>query len=213
MKTITTLFISIITLVASANATEANLEITSTSIINTLAAGTTENAVILNWSSRKENSNTRYEIERSFYSNNFNTIATLQVPFSGNSNVKNYRISDNAAELAGRTIAYYRVKQTDANGTVTYSNTMVVSLQNTDTNSAVATVKTTSISFTAAQNGNAVINVKNTSGKTAATTNATIVKGNNTVELNNLAGLAKGMYIAEVSVNGVTVDSQKIIAE
>jgi hypothetical protein len=208
MKTITTLFISIVALVATANAS--NVEITNSTLVagTSLTTGTIENTVVLSWVAKNENSSSRYEVERSFYSNNFTTITSLQVPFTNNS-VKNYRINDNAAELAGRAVAYYRVKQISANGTITYSNTMVVNLDN----NAKAVKATASIHFTALQNGNAVIKIKSIAGNTAATTNTIVAKGNNTVELANTTGLTKGIYVTEVSVNGVVIDIQKIIVE
>src|SRR5436189_1396188 len=213
MKTISTLFIGIFTL-ATVNAKEitTNLEITGTTVIPaaSVAAGTNENTVVLNWSAKNEMNNNRYEIERSFYSNNFTPIATMQVAFANSNSINNYRINDNAAELAGRAIAYYRVKQITVNGTVTYSNVMVVNL-NTEKSGIVKT--NTTIRFSAAQNGNAVIKVKSITGQTAATFNSIIEKGNNTVELNKLNNLAKGIYVTEVSVNGVVIDNQKIIVE
>ncbi len=210
MKTITTLFISIIALVATATAN--NLEITNTTIVATtsITTGTIENTVVLNWVAKNETNNSRYEIERSFYSNNFTTIATFQISFSNSSNVKNYRINDNASALAGRAIAYYRVKQIAANGNVTYSNTMVANLA---ANNSVAIKSNTTIRFTAAQNGNAVIKVKSITGQTAATVNSIISKGNNAVELTTINGIAKGIYVTEVVVNGVLIDNQKIIVE
>ena len=213
MKTISTLFICIFTL-ATVNAKEitSNLEITGTSVIpaTSLTTGTNGNIVVLNWSAKNEMNNSRYEIERSFYSNNFTAIATMQTVFTNNHSIRNYRINDNAAELAGRAIAYYRVKQIAANGMVTYSNVMVVNLNNQQSNIVKTT---TSISFSAAQNGNAVIMVKSITGQTAATINSIITKGNNTVELNKVNDLKKGIYVTEVSVNGVVVDNQKIIVE
>jgi hypothetical protein len=146
--------------------------------------------------------NSRLEIERSFYNNNFTVIASVNVPFA-----TNMMVNDNAAVLAGKAIAYYRVKTIAANGTVSYSNTMVVSLNGTD---AASVKNNNTISFTAAQNGNAVITLKSLTGNTASVKTATIAKGANTVELNNLA---KGIYTAFISVNGVTVDTQKVIAE
>lgn len=213
MKTISTLFISIFTL-ATVNAKDiaANLEITGTSVIPaaTLTNGTIENAVVLNWSAKNEMNNNTYQVERSFYSNNFTAIATMQVPYINNSNINNYRINDNAAELAGRAIVYYRVKQTAANGMVTYSNVMVVNLKENNTN----VIKTnTTINFSASQNANAVIKVKSITGQTAATINSIITKGNNTVELSNLSNLSKGIYVTEVLVNGVVIDNQKVIVE
>lgn len=213
MKTIATLFISIFSLM-TVNVKEiaANLEITSTSIVTatSLTTGANENTVVLNWSAKNEMNNSTYQVERSFYSNNFTAIATMQIAFINNSNINNYRINDNTAELAGRAIVYYRVKQIAANGMVTYSNVMVVNLK--ENNNNIVKTKTT-INFLAAQNGNAVIKIKSITGQTAATINTIITKGNNTVELSNLNTLAKGIYVTEVLVNGVVVDTQKVIAE
>jgi hypothetical protein len=213
MKTISTLFFSIFTL-ATVHAKEiaSNLEITGTAVIPaaSLTTGTNGNMVVLNFSAKNETSNSRYEIERSFYSNDFTTIATMQAPFANSNSISNYRINDNAAELAGRSIAYYRVKYISANGTITYSNVMVVKL-NTEKSNFVRT--NTSINFSAVQNGNAIIRVKSITGQTAATINSIITKGNNTVELNNLADLTKGIYVTEVLMNGVVVNNQKIIVE
>lgn len=217
MKTITTLLISIITLVTTTNATDisSNLEITSTTLVagSVLSAGTNNNTLVISWTAKNEASQSRYEIERSFYSNNFNTIATLQISFSNNNSIKNYRISDDAAALTGRTIVYYRVKQVAANGNVTYSNVSVVNLQDANSNLTVTNKTTTSIRFSAAQNGNAIIRIQGVTGKTVATQQANISKGINTLQLENLDGVKKGIYITEVIVNGVVIGNQKVIID
>ena len=188
MKTITTILISFISL-------------TTVNAGNTASASLNNNNVEIKFAA---DNNSRFEIERSFYNNNFTVIAAVNVPFAA---VNNMMVNDNAAELAGKAIAYYRVKTIAANGTESYSNTMVVSLNGTET----ASVKNNNtISFTAAQNGNAIITVKNITGNTASVKTATIAKGANTIELNSLA---KGIYTATIAVNGVTVDTQKVIAE
>jgi len=163
----------------------------------TLSASVNNNTVVLNFAA-----NSNFQIERSFYSNEFTTIATVNNAFGGQ-----FNINDNAAALAGRKVAYYRVKTINVDGTVSYSNTTVVTLNNNETAAAVIA----SVNFTAANNGNAVITVKNAAGKTIAVKSAIASKGANTVELNN--GLVKGFYTATVSVNGVTVATEKVIAE
>ncbi len=219
MKTITTLLISIITLVTTTNATNTptNLEITSTTLVagSVLSAGTNNNTLVISWTAKNEASQSRYEIERSFYSKNFNTIATLQISFSNSNSIKNYRISDDAAALTGRTVVYYRVKQVAANGNVTYSNVSVVNLQEAKNNSNLTVTNKTnaSIRFSASQNGNAVIRIMGVTGKTVATQQASISKGINTLQLENLDGVKKGIYITEVVVNGVVVDNQKVIID
>lgn len=185
MKTIATILISFISL-------------TTVNASNTTSATLNNNNVEIKFAANADN---RFEIERSFYNNNFTVIASVNVPFA-----TNMMVNDNAAELAGKAVAYYRVKTIAANGTVSYSNTMIVSLNGTETSAK----NNNTISFTAAQNGNAVITLKSLTGNTASVKTTTISKGANTVELNNLA---KGIYTATISVNGVTVDTQKVIAE
>jgi|GEM_PF-1524863 len=206
MKTITTLFISIIALVATTNA-NSNITINSTAVATTSLNGTSNsNTVVLNWSANNIAANSRFEIERSFYSNNFSTITTMPIAFSNS----NFRMNDNAAELSGRKIAYYRVKLVDANGTVTYSNTMVVNLNGST--EAIAN-NSTVINFTAAQNGNAVIKVVSATGKTVSVKNMIAGRGNNTATLENMNSIAKGIYTAVITVNGVVINTQKVIAE
>ena len=103
MKTIATLLSLIIATATFAN----NNPITSASSLN---ASVNTSTVVLSFNA---NGSTRFEIERAFYSNEFSTIQTISLPFAG---VNQLKVQDNAAELAGRTIAYYRLKITDNNG-------------------------------------------------------------------------------------------------
>ena len=191
MKNLTTTIIALFT-ITSSFATNTN-----PSAAAALTASVNNNTVALSFTA-----NNSFEIERSFYSNEFTTIATVNAVFASN-----FKINDNAAELAGRKVAYYRVKTIAANGTVSYSNTTVVNLEAAE--GAIVTKST--INFNAAQNGNAVITVKNAAGKTVTVKNTIASRGNNTVELTN--GLVKGIYTASIAVNGVTVDTHKVIAE
>jgi hypothetical protein len=172
---------------------------TNPSAAVSLTASVNNNTVVL-----KFMANSNFQVERSFYSNEFVTIASINIP--GNT-VSNFRINDDAAELAGRKMAYYRVRMIAADGAVRYSNVMVVSLHNTE----AAVANTASVKFNATQNGNAVITIQNAAGKTVAVKNVIASKGDNMVEV--AGGLAKGFYTAAVSVNGVLVTTEKIIAE
>lgn len=206
MKTVTTLFISIIAVIGTANANK-KIEITSSALaVKAFTGGVNNNIVVLNWSAKDISGNSRFEIERSFYSNKFSTISTMYIAFANNNK---FSINDNAAELTGRKIAYYRVKQIAADGTITYSNTTVVNLENT---APASITHNTTINFTASQNGNALIKILSTTGKTATVKNTIASKGNNTVEFST-SDLSKGIYTAFISVNGVVVDTQKVIAE
>ena len=194
IKNLTTTIIALFTIATSVFANNTNPNTASV-----IVASVNNSNVAISFTSAN---NSKFEIERSFYSNNFTVIASVNAVFAGN-----FKINDNAAELAGRKIAYYRVKTIAANGTVSYSNTTVINLEATE--GAIVTKGT--INFTATQNGNAVIKVKSITGQTAATVNSIVAKGNNTIAINN--NLVKGIYIVEVAVNGVVTDTQKIIAE
>jgi hypothetical protein len=211
MKTLTTAIFGIL-LSTSVFATEfsGNLEITSITYVSpaSFSAGAKENAVVIKWSAKNESSANRYEIERSFYSNNFTVIAAINIPFI-NTVEKNYSINDNSSALSGRAVAYYRVKQTNAAGVVAYSNTMVVSLKEMNATTALPTEL--SLNFSSLQNGTAHISIKTITGQIAATFSSMISKGKNTVALSN--NFVKGIYIAEVYVNGLVVNTQKIIAD
>ena len=88
-----------------------------------------------------------------------------------------------------------------------------MNLQEANSNLTVTNKTTTSIRFSAAQNGNAVIRIIGVTGKTVATQEASINKGINTLQLENLDGVKKGIYISEVVINGVVVDNQKVIID
>jgi hypothetical protein len=207
MKTILTILLSI-TVIANAAKADNNLLITSVSVItNTSLNGMpNNNTVTLNWTLKNNTSASKFEIERSFYSNYFSTINTMEIAFGGNNS---FSINDNAAELAGRKIAYYRIKQIAANGTINYSNTKVVYLSETTSNT---TSGNTFLNFTVVQNEKVMVKIINTIGKTVAVQNNFATRGNNTIEVIT-TNLNKGIYTAEVTVNDVAINVQKLIVE
>ena len=71
--------------------------------------------------------------------------------------------------------------------------------------------KDLSIRFTSPAIGNAVIRLQSVTGQQVASKNITINKGTNTIELGTLNGLSKGLYFAQVVINGVVVDNQRVI--
>jgi hypothetical protein len=214
-KIIATFAICLTNIISTANAKNipSALEITGAALVQrtSVSAGKNNTSVVLNWSAKNEAGQSHYEIERSFYSNNFSTIATLEVPFANGGGIKNYSISDDMAALTGRLVVYYRIKQVDEKGTVTYSNITVVKLSGTP---SITNIKTNNcIHFSSEQNGNAVVRLLQLTGEATVTKTAVISKGINTLELDNLKGLTKGIYIAEVSINGVVAGKQKIVVE
>ena len=124
-------------------------------------------------------------------------------------------MSDNDKVLAGKEIAYYRLKQVDVNSRFSYSSVVMVRLlANKGINMQVSPNPFTdnlSIHFKAAANGTGLINMQNVTGQSVATKNMIFGKGDNTFQIANLGGLPKGVYVAKVIVNGMVADNQKII--
>ncbi|KAA9332613.1 T9SS type A sorting domain-containing protein [Adhaeribacter soli] len=83
-----------------------------------------EKAVELNWATASEKNSAYFDVERSFNSRNFEAIGRMEA--AGNTSVKrNYQFLDAAAKAG---IVYYRLKQTDLDGTFTYSEVRSVAV-------------------------------------------------------------------------------------
>ncbi len=171
--------------------------------------------VDLNWQTDNEVNNSRYEVERSFDGNYFSTINVVNEALTTTSIVRKYTISDNATAFAGKEIVYYRIKQIDVNGKYIYSKTAMVRLS---ANKGIIMqlspnpfTESVTVNFTSIDKGTAVIKMRSLTGQTVFTKNVLINKGDNRVQIGSLGELAKGMYIAQIMINGVVADKQKII--
>ncbi len=171
--------------------------------------------VMLNWSTENEINNHHFEVERSFDNNGFNTIGMVMDALTVNGSVKGYKFMDNSAELAGKKIAYYRLKQVDADQRISYSKVVAVKLQAEEMISMQAGpnpfIDKINIGFDAGANGNAEIRITNITGKTVITKKYNVSNGYNNLQVNGLGTLSSGMYLVQVLVNGVAMDTQKMI--
>ena len=173
------------------------------------------NVVTLNWVTAQEINNSHFEVERSFDNNRFNTIAVVLDGLAVNGTGKRYQTKDNSAELSNRTIVYYRLKQIDIDGKVSYSKVLPVRLQaKADVVMQVSPnpfAENLNVRFTATENGVAQIRLINTNGQTLLSKQSTISKGYNNIQLNGLTGLTSGMYVAQLIMNGVLLDKQQVV--
>jgi hypothetical protein len=85
---------------------------------------------ILNWTIAEAENSTKYELQRSTTAQNFSTINT-QI---GNALDKNFGYTDASLTFGNH---YYRLKITDANGTIQYSNTLLLKVNDKATNISV----------------------------------------------------------------------------
>lgn len=74
---------------------------------------------ILNWAVANEDANHHYELQRSTNGTNYTPIATVNKSTNGSTT---YNYTDLNITNLGATVLYYRIKQVDINGRITYSD-------------------------------------------------------------------------------------------
>ena len=172
-------------------------------------------SVKLNWVVNLEQNSSKFEIERSFNNNNFKLIGTLPDGALKSVNNKIYNFNDDAAELQGKTVVYYRIKQVNTDGKISYSKTLAVRLV---TNSGVEMqvspnpfVENLNVRFNSSENGEAEIRITNTAGQKILSKHSVVNKGYSNIQVDGLGKLPNGLYMAQLIVNGIIIDNQKVI--
>lgn len=173
------------------------------------------NTVTCNWITAQEINNDYFQLERSFDGINYNTAAIIFPTGSNTSTTQSYHYKDNSSLIQNKAILYYRIKQVDKDGAFSYSKVITVRLKA----GAVTTLQLSpnpfnnnlSIKIDATENALATTKIINTTGQTVATTQSSVNKGINVLQIGNLNGLSKGIYVVQVLINGVVTDNKKVI--
>lgn len=172
--------------------------------------------IMLDWVTENEVNNSHFEVERSFDNNNFKTIGMVMDALTASATTKGYKYMDNSAEIAGKKVIYYRLKQVDNDQRSTYSKVVAVKLSSEATTVSMQTgpnpfMDKISIGFDAGENGSADIRISNITGKTMISKKFTISNGYNNLQVFGLGTLSSGMYMVQVYVNGILMGTQKMI--
>jgi hypothetical protein len=81
----------------------------------------TDKSIILDWNTVSEFHNSYFEVERSANAADFKTVALVLDGFATEGTGKKYAFKENAAVVKNGQVAYYRLKQFDEYGNVSYS--------------------------------------------------------------------------------------------
>lgn len=157
------------------------------------------NKVYLDWATASEQNNAKFDVQRSKDGMDFSQID--EVAGAGNSSVlRNYNAMDEAP-LPG--LSYYRLKQTDFNGTYTYSPVVVVN--NTGEVPIVFNSVNPSLfsdhvmlDFNLLADDRVLFIITNSQGATVAQQMIDGHRGNNTYNVNGLFSLKPGVYYAHL---------------
>jgi len=180
--------------------------LSSTSLANPLPiellsfnATVANGAVVLEWTTASELNNDYFTIERSKDGELFETVSTIKG--AGNSSQKiTYTAKDTAPHLGK---SYYRLRQTDFDGTTSYSNLVLVEVLESN-NGVVALYpnplnnsSTLTIVFVAAEKQNVDIVLTDLSGRMVHRQSLSVVQGENVIPL--VAEFqSSGVYLLEV---------------
>ncbi len=98
-------------------------------VYQTITARVTEKSVLLDWNTVSELNNSHFEVERSFDMNEFKTVGLVLDGFILEGTGKRYAFKEDVAVINNSQVAYYRLKQWDIYGNISYST--VVKVQQT----------------------------------------------------------------------------------
>ncbi|MDB5280792.1 MAG: hypothetical protein JWR61_5747 [Ferruginibacter sp.] len=182
---------------------------------NSFNAALAGNAVTCNWTTESEINTNHYELERSFDGNSFGTAAIIFTAENTTAAKNNYSYRDNSTPLQNKSMVFYRVKEVDTNGAISYSKIINIKLGNGYSNSVETSpnpfAESMSVKFDSNKAGVAEINILSSTGQPVAVKNGIVFKGSNSLQVGNLSGLSKGIYVVQVSINGVIAGNQKVI--
>jgi hypothetical protein len=178
-------------------------------------ASVVNKAVTCTWITEEEINNNYFELERSFDGIHYSTAAIIFAAENSSAAQQTYQYKDNAAALNNHYIVYYRIKQVDKDGTATYSKIVTVKMKADIASSLQASpnpfTENVTVKIVSAESGLSITKILNANGQTVATANSNVIKGTNNLSVANLQSLSKGIYVVQVSVNGVIKGNQKLI--
>lgn len=168
--------------------------------------GTHQNkANTLTWKTASEGNAIRFEVERSTSGVRFEAIGSVKA----NGSNSTYNFEDN--RLTSPT-NYYRLRMVEADGNVSYSRTIVV--KETGNSLLLTTVRPNpfvnglSVSLSLDKAVPVTISLLDVAGRVVTAKQITTVPGLNHVTLTGLAGLSKGLYVVNVSVDGMLLQEK-----
>ncbi len=183
----------------------------------TFNAALNNNKVDLSWTVNADLKDQQFEVQRSFDQTNFSTSGLVLGAQSVSNGVGQYSFEDNDKEILKHNTLYYRLKQVDANGSYTYSVVKMVRISNITAQKTTIQVMPNpymdklNVNFESNTGGKAEIRLISASGIVVKKIGSTINKGFNNLQLQDLNDQHPGMYVVNIVVNGISVESQKII--
>ncbi|MFA9214213.1 MAG: IPT/TIG domain-containing protein [Candidatus Methylacidiphilales bacterium] len=164
-----------------------------------------EDDVLLNWTTGSEINNKGFELEHSINGVDFEKIGFVKGALNS-TKINSYLFTDKAAFMnLNSSIVYYRLKQIDIDGKFEYSS--IIKINNSAELSFLEAYPNPfennfNIKFNAKSEGLVNIEITNIQGKNVNSMLSTVVKGTNTINLDDNINLKVGIYFVRITLNG-----------
>jgi hypothetical protein len=180
-------------------------------ILSFNASATAVNNVEVSWSTTQEINSSYFVVERSSDAANF--VSVGQVPASQSAEeIHNYNYNDYTGSV-NSSVIYYRLKIVDIDGKFTYSKTVAVRLGEPLTKISVYPNPASDfavLNLYSDKQSVAVMKLIDDAGKQLMYKSFTVNTGNNSLMIDQLSTLPKGIYIVQVIFNN-SLYNQKLI--
>ena len=171
------------------------------------------NMATIKWSTLSEQNTSHFIVERSLDNTNF-TATGNQVAAAGNSAEKReYEMPDNVSSLMQKDVIYYRVKLTDLDGKISYSNTVVVRLSQKPGVTIWPNPFQSYITIGISTTRETTLDIKlvDVNGRNIRNLSQRAPKGTSQVNISNLDQLPAGVYLVEITDKLAGTTFQKIV--
>ncbi len=161
--------------------------------------------VVLAWSTANELNNSGFDLERSINGTSFEKVTFVKGKGTTNM-VSNYHFVD-ANALSASAVWYYRLKQIDFDGSITYSNTIKVTGKVLAAGLSVFPnpfIEGLNIELNLPAAEQVSVIITDIQGKVVAERNVNASKGLNTIGFADLNTLNEGVYFVKTSYSGVS---------
>ena len=170
--------------------------------------------VLLNWSIITPKDIDHFELERSTDNAVYKKIGTVKENVLLNQQ-QSFGYTDDVSAI-NTEIIYYRLKVIGKAGDMAYSNVLVV--RRTSTKTPVNIVPNpaqdyVSVRFFAENESTVTIRLIDNLGKAVKIQEQKVLKGNNTIQVNNLFLYSNGVYSLQVMINGEVVTQKLVLAK
>ncbi len=161
---------------------------------------------VLHWATLTEQNNDHFEVQRSIDGISFTSINNIASKENNTTKIE-YGYIDNAPSKG---LNYYRIKQVDKSGKVTYGNVVTINFTSYDhtlklyPNPAKEII---TFSFYAKEQGVQVVNIINARGVVVKKLTINAILGENNQQI-SLAGLSKGNYFIILNNNTLNISSR-----